>query len=324
MPRRIKGPGGIIHSFPDDATDAEISGVLEAVPEGNKADAPKAKTWSERLGLNEGTDSPMVGFMRGAASGVVDLAQGATAAITGQMNEKLRSENESATQARSTFGNSTGIQAADNPTLPDVESPSTFSGKVGSALPVLGEMAIGGQPVARAAKAAIPSAARAGEKFQDVMGAARHVTLELAETGDAALRIMQLAERGASMPMAVRKLLVRMTDPKKGPMAYEEGRDFASTISRLSADEMKRLTPVVKREVANLSVALNKANALAARSVGKGEEFNAAMREYAKAMKLRSTLDAMISGAKKGLPIATAAGAGAWLVNKARSVVGGQ
>jgi hypothetical protein len=38
------------------------------------------------------------------------------------------------------------------------------------------------------------------------------------------------------MPMAVRKFLNRITDPEKAQMNYEEARDFASNISRLSVE----------------------------------------------------------------------------------------
>lgn len=282
----------------------------------------KAPTWSDRLGLNEPTASPMVGFMRGAGSGVVDLAQGAVSEVTGRMNEKLRSENQGMADARATFGNPTGITVPEKPMLPEVQQPDTFSGAVGSALPIVGEMAIGGGPPVKAAINAIPRVARAGENFQKVMGAARNVPVQVGEVGDVALRINQLAERGGSMPMAVRKLLNRLTDPNKAAMVYEESRDFASNISRLSVDEFKRLTPVVAREVASLSAALNRANAQAASVAGKGAEYAAAMNEYARAMRIKTAVDSAVRGAKKGVPIATAAGVGAWMTKKVYDAFG--
>jgi hypothetical protein len=320
MPRHVKGPDGVIHSFPDQATDQQISVALKAIPSVNVPKASKAPTWSDYLGLNEPTDSPMVGFLRGAGAGVVDLTQGAVSNVTGQMKDKARGDQQAAADMFRITGNV--APSAEKPAIPDVQTPENMSGSIGSALPVLGEMALGGAPVVRAGVNAIPRAARASEKFQDVMAAAKSVPIEVKDVGDAALRVQQLADRGGSMPLSVRKLLNRLTDPEKAPMMYEESRDFASNISRLSADEFGRLTPAIAREVAGLRVALNKANALAARHVGKGEEYASAMKEYARAMRLQSAVNSAVQGAKKSVPIASAAGVGYWLTKQIRDALG--
>ena len=276
---------------------------LEVVTD--EAPSPAAvKTWADKLGLNQPTDSMLTGFLRGAGAGAVDLVQGATANVTGQLNAKLDGENAVRR----------GAGRQETATLPRVQQPEGFSGTVGAALPVAAEMAIGGAPVVKGAVNAIPRAARAGEKFQEVAGAAKDIAIETKEVGDAALRIYQLSERGGSMPKAVRDLLKRVTDPAKQAMAYPESRDFASNISRLSADEMQRLTPVVRREVAQLSAALNKANAQAAQAAGKGAEYKSAMREYARAMEMRKALDTVIKrGKQAALPAAGLGGAAYWL-----------
>jgi hypothetical protein len=124
--------------------------------------------------------------------------------------------------------------------------------------------------------------------------------------------------------MAVRKILNRMTDPNKPALNSQEARDFASNISRLSANEYGRLTPAVAREVAGLRVALNEAVAKAAQQAGKGAEYASAMKEYAQAMKIKGAIDAVAEGAKKGLPYATAAGAGTWLTLKLRQALSGE
>lgn len=177
---------------------------------------------------------------------------------------------------------------------------------VGGALETGAEMLV---PLGAAAEA-IPTTAKAGAKFQQVMGAARNIPVDINAPGQVALRINELAERGGSMPMVVRKFLNRVTDPNKPGLVYEEARDFASNISRLSANEYQRLTPVVAREVANLRVVLNKAVADAAGQAGKGAEYAQAMNEYARAMKIRGVIDNVVSGVKRSAPYATAAGAG--------------
>lgn len=142
-----------------------------------------------------------------------------------------------------------------------------------------------------AVKAAIPSAARAGANFQQVMGAAKNVPINVSEPGDAALRIMQLSERGGTMPKAVRDFLKRVTDPNKPEMTYEEARDFATNISRLSADEFKRLTRPMKRAVGELRASLNRSVEDAAESVGKGDQYRSAMSEYSRAARGRQVVD---------------------------------
>ena len=137
-------------------------------------------------------------------------------------------------------------------------------------------------PAMKGARALIPAKAATAAKFQTVMAAAKNTPVNIADPGNVALRIQQLAERGGSMPKVVRDFLRRVTDPDKGPIVYEEARDFYSNISRLSADEYKRLTPVIAREVGNLRAALNRSIEGAARQAGKLPEYQAAIREYAR------------------------------------------
>lgn len=172
---------------------------------------------------------------------------------------------------------------------------------------------------------AIPNAARAAGKFQQVMSAAKNAAVDVNAPGDAALRIQQLAERGGTMPRMVRQFIGRITDPSQGDLLYPEARDFASNISRLSADEYNRLTPVIQREVGNLKTALNGAIGQAADSVGQGDAYRSAMQEYASAAKLSSYKDALLQAFKQGaLPTAGAAGAGYWLGSKLRGLFGEQ
>lgn len=190
---------------------------------------------------------------------------------------------------------------------------------VGGGLETLAELAI---PVTKGVKA-IPSAERAGKAFQSVMGAAKSVPVDVTSSGQVALRIQELADRGASMPMVVRKFLNRITNPSVGPMTYEEARDFASNISRLSANEYQRLSPAVAREVAGLRVTLNKSIGDAAQVAGKGAEYASAMKEYAQAQKVKAALDDVWQGAKRAFPYASGAGAGLYLAQKLKDVIGG-
>jgi hypothetical protein len=295
---------------------AQSAAPQEPPPSGGASGSWKEPTWSDKLGLNEPTDSMVKGFGRGASAAAVDMLQGATSAF----QNKIAKGGDTA--LRQVLGAVPVEQQQDV-----AQAPDTFAAKVGSLAPVAAEMALPGPGVVRGGKAvagAIPSAARAGDKFQDVMGAARNVTVDVQEVGDVALRINQLAERGGSMPMAVRKILNRMTDPNKADMVYEESRDFASNIGRLSRSDYQRMSPTVAREVAKLSAALNQANAKAAQAAGKGAEYKAAMREYARAMRIQEAISATLSGAKKAVPWMGAAGAATWMTGKIANAIQGQ
>jgi hypothetical protein len=141
--------------------------------------------------------------------------------------------------------------------------------------------------VPAAVRAVVPTRAGANLKFQEVMGAVANRPVETAQAGNVALRVAELAERGGTMPKVVRDLLRRATDPTKGDITYREMRDFYSNVSRLSADEMKRLPPVIKSQIGELRAALHEALARTAASGGKEGVYRAAMKEYAMASRVR-------------------------------------
>lgn len=245
------------------------------------------------------------GFLKGAASSVAGL--GEMAANAGMLpgvrpsafNETMR-----------------------NPAFTRAEEATTATNTpqmVGKGLEMAAELAM---PTGAAVNA-VPRASRAAGKFQDVMSAARAVPVDITGPGNVALRVQELADAGATMPMAVRKFLLRVTNPDKAPMEYKEARDFASNISRLSANEKMSLTPVVAREVAEMRATLNKSIADAAAKAGKGREYAEAMTEYAKAMRLRNAVDEVVKGTRKALPVAGVAGAGYWLTHKISKLLGG-
>jgi len=187
--------------------------------------------------------------------------------------------------------------------------------RVGGAIETAAEMVLPG----RTAVETIPTKARAGQMLESVKQAAKDVPVDLSAAGDVALRIQELAERGGSMPMAVRKFLIRVTDPNKPAMLYPESFDFRSNLSRLSANDYNRMSPVVAREVADLSAKLNKANADAAAVVGKGADHIRAMNDYGTAVRVRDFYDTVLRGMAQGIPRAVPygiAGSSAYLTKK--------
>lgn len=298
---KFTGKDGVQRSFVGDRppTPEEMAGIEQAESQASPEQPPIMSTLKS---LASSAKDVGVGAAKGAAHTAIDLGQavhmipGVSSAVDALYGLKGLS-GKAFDQAR------------------DDTAYTNTSQRVGGGLETLAEMAV---PVGKVAQA-VPSTARAGRTFQGVMSAAKNVPVDVKDVGDVALRIQSLAERGGSMPMAVRKLLNRMTGPG-GELTYEEARDFASNISRLSADEYNRLTPVVAREVANLRVTLNRAIGDAAAKVGKLSDYQAAMREYAQASKLRSVLGEVVTGAKKTLPYASGAGAGYWTAQKLRDL----
>lgn len=132
-------------------------------------------------------------------------------------------------------------------------------------------------------RGAFPSFTRAAKNFEDVLSAAEKVPIQNLEVGQAAIHARKLAQSGGQMPKVIRDFLRRINDPDLPPITYGEARDFYSNATRLSADEFNRLTPVMKREVTEFTRKLRSATEEAAESVGKSEQFNAAMEEFAKA-----------------------------------------
>lgn len=283
-------------------SEADILAHLDTQTPESGEPSEKPRTWMDTakdvgIGLVKGLGSSVAGAIETAANaGVIP------GVVPSAFNEAMRSP---------AFTRAEEITTATN--TPQM---------IGKGLEMAGELAV---PTGQAVNA-IPRASRAAGKFQEVMGAARHIPIDVEAPGQVGLRIMQLAERGGgSLPRPVSQFLQWVTNPQKEPMTYEVARDFASGISRLSANEMGRLAPNVAREVASLRVELNKAVGQAANKAGKGREYAEAMTEYAKAMRLRNAIDEAVQGAKRAaIPAALGAAAGSyWLTKKITSMLPG-
>lgn len=206
------------------------------------------------------------------------------------------------------------------PKVEAATAPANENQQAGGTAATVGELAIPGPGATAKAVEVIPTAEKAGAKFAEVMGAAHSVPINVNLPGDVALRTQQLAESGGSLPKVVRDFLKRVTDPDKGPLTYQEGRDFYSNATRISADEAQRLTPVMKRQVGQFTAALNASLSQAADQVGKLDQYQQAMSEYHNAMRMRALGEglkgALTSTAAKAVGTAGAGAAGAYAVRE--------
>lgn len=290
MARQIQLPDGTIHQFPDDATDQEISEALNAPPAGSRT-PDQARTWMDTA------KDVAIGFAKGAGDTAVGL---------GSLVHKIPGVTSAVDALYGTPGLSDNAFKVADQELTATNTPQM----AGKGLEFLAETAIPITKGAQVVKGALPSTARAGAGFEQVMRHAHSMPVDVSRAGDVALRIQELADRGGSMPMVVRKFLRRVTDPNMGDLTYREARDFYHNISRLSANEYQRLTPVVQREVGALRVALNDALTKTAEAAGKGNDYRSAMAEYRNAARGREMVETVGSAAKKAAVTGTIGAAG--------------
>jgi hypothetical protein len=188
-----------------------------------------------------------------------------------------------------------GLSARAFPEAQEKLKASNATQQAGKHLETGAEMLIPGPAAVRGVKA-VPgvvaraagiSKTRAATNLASAADAAKNVAINAELPGQHALRIMQLGETGNYVPAVVRKFAQRVTDPNKAALTFEEARDYASTISKLSANEFGKLAPVVQREVGAMRQALQTALTEAAGTVGKAKEYTSGLSEYARSTKAR-------------------------------------
>jgi hypothetical protein len=161
-----------------------------------------------------------------------------------------------------------------------------------------------------AVKSILPSTERAGQLFQELEKVAGNVPVDVQKPGQIATKIWDLAEAGGTLPKVINKFLRRVTNPQGTPMDYSEMRQFYQNATRLSADEMNRLTPAVKRFIGDFTQKMGDSLWEAANSVGEGGKFNKAMKGYRQGARFNELKD---KAAKAALVAGLgAAGAGAY------------
>jgi hypothetical protein len=155
------------------------------------------------------------------------------------------------------------------------------------------------------------SAEHAGQLFDTVRAAAKDKPIELTdEVYDALKNIKQLADAGAKgTPRVASKLANRLNNVDE-ELYWDEARRFYSNISRLSANEYASMAPQMQRAVGQLGRALGGVLNDTAASVGKGEEYAQAMREYARSKSWQQFGAGAWDFIKKAAPYAVGIGAG--------------
>lgn len=128
---------------------------------------------------------------------------------------------------------------------------------------------------------AIPTKAKAGKLFEGVMQKAANEPVEMLNSRPVLDRVMQLSDRGHGTVGAADKLFARSNTVN--PINYGEARDFSSSLSRLSGQDQMAASPTLRAEIGKLSHAFGQDVGSAADRVGMGEQYQQAMRDYARA-----------------------------------------
>jgi hypothetical protein len=172
---------------------------------------------------------------------------------------------------------------------------------------------------AEKASAMIPSAQRASLGFQQLSAAVGdHPVVVTPDLSKALLDVLnEKSTGGGNAPAAARMLETRLTDPSKGPLTYDEARQFASNISRLSARDASLVSNPARMKMlmGNLREALNDTiGDTAERGLDGGREMYRDVRsEYGRAQDLGEFGADAWTAVKKAIPWAagTAIGYGA-------------
>lgn len=156
---------------------------------------------------------------------------------------------------------------------------------------------------------AIPSAERAGSVLQDIRSAARDVSAYPQNAWPEIERFKELAGRGGASSKPITQINRRLGEMVRNPNAtgfnFPEARDFYSNISSQSAEDISRLNPTMRRQMGAVRRGMHQDLTNAASTIGRGEEYANAVKEYAQAMKLQ---DLVKKAATWGIPLAVGGG----------------
>lgn len=158
------------------------------------------------------------------------------------------------------------------------------------------------------------SAQRAGQNIQAATQAAAKAPLNVEGAGREGLRMIDLQAAGGRMPRAATQFMRRVTEPGKPDLTFDEGRDFYSNLSRLSANEFGTLNPTMQRQLNAMRQELHKALVEGAETVGHGKAYESGIKEYAKSARASKQFGDIAGAVTPGRIAKYGAGTGAGLI----------
>lgn len=318
-----------LSSMMDPASTASLpAGSVSAQPDQSYAD--KATAWAQNVAsdLKNGTDVTGVGsvlkklgahglysgnsqavgdFMGSLPLGLAKMAQGAGETGQGNVAQGAKDVGSGALQAATIPSSVVAPEAAEATAAGAGKVASTVASKV----PVLNAAAL---------------KESAGGLLQSVAHDANQVPVKLDNAGDAALSLMNW-QKITQLGPTINKFLNRVTNPKLGPLTYEEGRDFYQVLGKMSAEETMKLAPAIRRDLTQMVVGLKQDLGNAADTVGRAADYYQGMQDYATGAKYQKWYDTakdfltnqVVQGIGKGVGIGAGTGVGYQLYKKLQS-----
>lgn len=179
-------------------------------------------------------------------------------------------------------------------------------------------MVMGG-PSTAAAINAVPSAAHAGQALGDVVQAVGHVPVALTKSLPMLERIQQLSARGGPAVKVADQIYQRANTVN--PITFQEMRDFYSNLANPSVASKLEMNGPMSSAVSQFKSALHGDMTATAETLGKGEQYAQAMKEYARASSLGRTGDRLAQALKR---YAVPALVGAEAARYGKDVLGGK
>lgn len=288
---QVEGLGRV--SFPDGTPEADMTNSIQQALMEKNAPAPLSGSASGSTLPGADTPNPLKdpGVLNQASAydTVKGMAKGALGTV-----QAIHNFNAPSDPRNSMYINQDKYPGS------DIDTKAVGSDQmVGKGIETGLEMLAGGSGAADA----LPSAARAGKVFESIAKDAAQAPVNLKRAGDTLLELHELGATGSNLPKAVRQLTSRATAPGAADILYPEARKFASRISNSSIAERLTSDPNLKRVLGSLREGFNADVGEAAASVGRGHDYEQAMREFANAKKLHRTGAAVGTAAASGLGI---------------------
>lgn len=191
-----------------------------------------------------------------------------------------------------------------------------FAGALGTEAAQLGvgpELAASGLTKAgQVVSEALPSTkmANAGKLFNQLRGQIGQHTVEMTDKlGDALTDIKMAADSGTTLPTPVNKFVTRIADLEKGPLSYEEARNFYHNVSDLAASDRMAMNKNAQRLVLQFKSALGDTIANTVDKAGKLQTYQDAMQGFASGAKMQEKLNQVKDLVVKGAGTAALGGA---------------
>lgn len=158
----------------------------------------------------------------------------------------------------------------------------------------LPSMVMGG-PEAKGLMEAIPTRAHASSVFADIENQAKDVPVSMENTNPALQKFSKYVSTGGSKAPVITKLAKRVEAPE--PVNFPEARDFYTNVSRLTKRPgfIRRaiespMKPSMRYEAGGVRQALNSDLTNAAHSIGRGNHYTGAVKEYRRGAQLNRAM----------------------------------